>query len=171
MLYSGFTAESVTVSSVLVLDAILRIFQYQKLNNINLQLYTVLSKIGVPWHQHPQMLRLCDVSHSLYGRRFWVNILYLPVFSCSPEQEICFAPFVCWTIAFTWWMAYICFHLVMSLLAKTTFLRDWTSRDIYGNWAIGHVMEPYRHKKERITSRQAQAACCTRLLTHHGEWH
>ena len=53
-------------------------------------------------------------------------------------------------------------------LAKTVFLAfsaRLTPRDIYGYFlAIGYVMEPHRHRKERITSRHAQAAYCTRQL-------
>ena len=63
-------------------------------------------------------------------------------------------------------MAFICFHLIMSFLSflvKTIFLCAWSPRDTYWYWAIGPLkMEP--HRKERVTSRHAQAAYCTRQL-------
>ena len=109
-----------------------------------------------------------DVTHSRYGRRFRVDILHLPLFSYVQEQEICFAPFVCWNTTNLYIMnGFYLFSLNHVFQAKTVFLAfsaRLTPRNIYGYWAIGYVMEAHRHREERITSRHGQAAYCTRQL-------
>ena len=144
-LYRGLTAASVMASGALVFGcnsaniSIQKIRQYKFtiIYHWRLGISYVLSKNGVPWHQlHPQMLRLCDVPPTpvmgaVFAWTFSIKIVH--IFMCPGTRNM-FAPFVCWN-TFTWWMAFICFHLIMSFLVKTIFLCTWPRRDWY--WAIG----------------------------------